>query len=67
MPKAKIALVDCGWVSKRWHLPTIAELAKRGDSDFVAVCDIDENTATEVGQQYGLPYYADVEQMLDKH
>ena len=47
MPKAKIASVGCGWVAKRWHLPTIAELAKRGDLEFVAVCDIDENTAVD--------------------
>ncbi|MCH8293564.1 Gfo/Idh/MocA family oxidoreductase [Candidatus Poribacteria bacterium] len=67
MPKAKIASIGCGWVAKRWHLPTIAELTKRGDLDYVAVCDIDESTAAEVGEQYGLPYYTDFEQMLEKH
>ena len=67
MQKAKIASVGCGWVAKRWHLPTIAELTKRGDLDYVAVCDVDEDTARAAGEEYGLPYYTDVEQMLEKH
>ena len=67
MRKAKIASVGCGWVARRWHLPTIAELTKRGDLDYVAVCDADADAAREVGAEYGLPYYTDVEQMLEKH
>ena len=67
MRKAKIASVGCGWVARRWHLPTIAELAKRGDLDYIAVCDADADTAREVGEEYGLPYYTDVAQMLEKH
>ena len=67
MRKAKIASVGCGWVAKRWHLPTIAELTKKGDLDYVAVCDADADTAREAGEAYGLPYYTDVEQMLEKH
>ena len=67
MPKAKIASVGCGWVARRWHLPTIAELTKRGDLDFIAVCDIDADIARKVGEEYGIPYYTDVEQMLEKH
>ena len=67
MRKAKIASVGCGWVAKRWHLPTIAELTKRGDLDYVAVCDVDADVAREAGEKYGLPYYTDVEEMLDKH
>ena len=50
MRKAKITSVDCGWVARRWHLPTIAELTKRGDLDYVAVCDADADTAREVGE-----------------
>ena len=67
MRKAKIASVGCGWVAKRWHLPTIAELTKRGDLDYIAVCDADADTARAAGAEYGLPYYTDVEEMLDKH
>ena len=67
MRKAKIASVGCGMVAKRWHLPTIAELTKRGDLDWIAVCDVDAEVARETGETYGLPYYTDVEEMLDKH
>lgn len=67
MTKAKIASVGCGVVARRWHLPTIAELAKHGDIKHVAICDIDETVATEVGKEYNVPHYTDVEQMLDKH
>ena len=35
---------------KNWHLPTIAELTKKGDLNFIAVCDIDETKASEVGK-----------------
>lgn len=67
MRRAKIASVGCGWVAKRWHLPTIAELTKRGDLDYVAVCDADAETAREAGETYGLPYYTDIYEMLDRH
>ncbi len=67
MQKAKIASVGCGWVARRWHIPTIAELAKQGDLDYVAVCDADADAAREVGEEYGLPYYTDIKEMLDKH
>ena len=67
MRKANIASVGCGGVAKRWHLPTIAELTKKGDLNFMAVCDTDEATASEVGKQYGLPYYTNAEEMLEKH
>ena len=67
MRKANIASVGLGAVAQRWHLPTIAELTKKGDLNFIAVCDIDETKASETGKQYGLPYYTDVEEMLGKH
>lgn len=67
MRKANIATVGCGTVAKRWHLPTIAELTKKGDLNFIAVCDSDEAAASEAGKQYNVPHYTDVEQMLDKH
>ena len=67
MRKANIASVGLGTVAQRWHLPTIAELTKKGDLNFIAVCDIDETKASETGREYGLPYYTDVEEMLEKH
>ena len=73
MRKARIGLIGCGGIARHSHLPTIEELAKReatkgqGALDFVAVCDIDENRASEIGGQYGVPYYTDAEEMMEKH
>ena len=53
MRKASIASVGLGAVAQRWHLPTIAELTKKGDLNFIAVCDLDETKASETGKQYG--------------
>ena len=67
MPKPRIGLIGCGAVARRWHLPTLSELAKKGALNFAALCDLDENTAAEASEQYGIPYYTDPEQMLEKH
>ncbi len=67
MRKAKIASVGCGWVAKRWHLPTIAALTKQGHLDYVAVCDADAAAAQEAGETYNLPYYTDITEMLGRH
>jgi len=52
MRKAKLGLVGCGGIARHSHLPAIHQLAKRGVLSFVAVCDIDENRAGEIGGQY---------------
>lgn len=67
MTLAKVALVGCGRPAQRWHLPTLAELGKRGRLAFVAVCDLDDALAAQVGREYGVPHYTDVEQMLERH
>ena len=67
MRVAKIALVGCGNPARRWHLPTLAELAKRGAIEFVALCDLDEKLAAASGGKYGVPHYTDIDEMLDRH
>ena len=64
---AKVALLGCGNPARRWHLPTLAELSKRGEIDFVALCDLDERLAAESGAAYGVPHYTSAEEMLDRH
>ena len=49
MRLAKIAIVGCGRPAQRWHLPTAAELARRGRIEFVALCDQDEELAARAG------------------
>ena len=67
MSIAKIALVGCGNPGRRWHLPTLSELAKRGALEFVALCDLDETLAAESGKKYGVPHYTNIEEMFDRH
>ena len=65
--KAKVAILGCGRASQKWHLPTMYTLAKHGELDFVALCDMDEPLAKQIGEAYGVPWYTSVEQMLEKH
>ena len=67
MSIAKIALVGCGNPGRRWHLPTLSELAKKGAVEFVALCDLDETLAAESGKKYDVPHYTNIEEMLDRH
>ena len=64
---AKVALLGCGNPAQKWHLPTLHELAKRGDIEFVALCDMVEETAASSGAQYGVPHYLSLDEMLDRH
>lgn len=65
--KAKVALLGCGNPAQKWHLPTLKELAKRGDIEFVALCDMVEDIAATSGAKYGVPHYTDIDEMLDRH
>ncbi len=65
--KAKVAILGCGRASQKWHLPTMHTLAKHGELDFVALCDMDKSLAKQTGEIYGVPWYTSVEQMLEKH
>lgn len=65
--KAKVALIGCGNPAQKWHLPTLSELAKHGDIEFVALCDMVEDIAAASGAKYGVPYYTSIDEMLDRH
>jgi predicted dehydrogenase len=66
MSVAKLAILGCGNPAQQWHLPTMAELAKHGEVEFVAICDLDQDLAARTGQKYGIPHYSNVEEMLEK-
>ena len=50
--KAKVAILGCGRASQKWHLPTMHTLAKHGELDFVALCDMDKSLAKQIGEVY---------------
>ena len=55
-------LVGCGRIAKR-HSELLG-LGEIEGAQLVAVCDIVEDKAKEIGNQFSLPYYADMHQMM---
>lgn len=64
MRKVKIGLVGCAGVARDLHLPTIKAL--KDELELVAVCDISKENAQEVSKRYGVPFYINIEEMLEK-
>lgn len=60
----KIAIVGCGRIAKR-HADLLGH-NQINDSTLVAVCDINEKKAKEIGELFNVPYYTDMEQMMQK-
>ena len=56
----KFVVVGCGHIGKR-HVQVIAE-AK--NAQLMAVCDINEDTASNLGEKYRVPFYTDYTEML---
>lgn len=59
----KFALIGCGRIAKR-H----SELLGHGqiqNANLVAVCDIDLGKAKKIGEQFGVPFYANMYEMLE--
>ncbi len=61
--KIRIAIVGCGRISMN-HFGSVQEHAQ--DLELVAVCDIDARTLGAHQEQYGVPGYRDIEEMLQK-
>jgi len=58
----KFALVGCGRISKR-HSELLG-LNQIKNATLVAVCDIDEEKAKKLGEQFSVPYYKDMDEMV---
>lgn len=64
MSKLNIALVGAGRRGGGAHLPVIAKL--KDVYNLVAVCDIDEATATRYAKQYGATPYTNVRALVEQ-
>jgi len=64
MERVKIALVGAGNRGRHAHLPVITRMDDA--FELVAICDMDENKAKEVGEEIGVEYYENLEEMLTK-
>lgn len=60
----KFALVGCGRIAKR-HSELLG-LNQIENASLVAVCDIVEEKAKALGEQFNLPYYTDMDEMMKK-
>ncbi|MBU1013788.1 MAG: Gfo/Idh/MocA family oxidoreductase [Bacteroidetes bacterium] len=58
----KFALVGCGRIAKR-HSELLG-FNKIKNAKLVAVCDIIEKKAKAIGQQFNIPYYTDMDNMM---
>lgn len=61
MKKIGFILVGCGKVAKR-HLDIIGE-----SGELIAVCDKDETAAKNTANQYKVPFYASLYQLVEHH
>ena len=60
----KFALLGCGRIAKR-HSELLGHNQIEG-AGLSAVCDIDEVKAKKIGEQFGVPYFTDMHEMLKK-
>lgn len=58
----KFALIGCGRISKR-HSDLLGSGQITGTS-LVAVCDVDEEKAKALAEKFGVPYYTDMDTMM---
>jgi predicted dehydrogenase len=57
-----IALIGCGRIAKR-HSDLLGN-GQIADARLAGVCDIVESKAARIGQQFGVPHFADFDKML---
>ena len=62
MNKLKFALVGCGRIARK-HIDALKDL---GEAELVSLCDTNEKRAKEYGEQLGISYYNNYDEMLKK-
>ena len=60
----KFGLVGCGRIAKR-HSELLGH-SQIDNASLVAVCDIDEEKAKKLGEQFNVPFYTDMDEMMQK-
>ena len=62
MKKVKVAVIGCGSIARKRHLP---EYNSNTHVEIVAVCDIVENRAVQMAEEYGATPFTDYKEMLE--
>lgn len=60
----KFGLVGCGRIAKR-HSELLG-YKQIENASLIAVCDIDEEKAKKIGEQFNVHYYSDMDEMMQK-
>ena len=60
----KFALVGCGRIAKR-HSELLG-LNQIKNGSLVAVCDVNKKKAKKIAEQFNVPYYTDMDEMMQK-
>ncbi len=63
MDKVRFAIVGCGSVSGNRYFPNIPGLAR---AELAAVCDAVEARSGARGEEFGVPHFTDLDEMLGK-
>lgn len=65
MDKLKVAVVGCGFVAQKRHIPSFLRLKE--NVSLCAVCDLNQDLARSVANRFGIPNaYSDLSEMLLK-
>ena len=65
MSKLKVGVVGCGYIAKKRHIPAFFRL--KNLVSVSAVCDLNEELATDTARQFGIPHvYSDLGEMLSE-
>ena len=59
----KFALVGCGRIAKR-HSELLGS-QQIENASLVAVCDLDSSKCSLIGNQFNIPYFTDMHQMME--
>jgi len=63
--KIKVAVVGCGFVAQKRHIPAFLRL--KNDVSLCAVCDLNQDLAKDVAKKFSIPnVYSDLSVMLSK-
>jgi len=65
MSKLKVAVVGCGFVARKRHIPSFLRLKR--DVSVCAVCDLNKGLAIQVAKKFGIPNaYSNLSEILSR-
>lgn len=64
-PRPKTAVIGVGSLGQH-HARNYAEIARAGETEFVGVCDSNEENAKQIAGKIGCDYFTDWRELLDK-